>query len=228
MNLCAEKVTSLLTFRRVSFGERTLAACWSPHSAATNFVEDGIVSVAHQQRSAVLGKFVKATCLHQHAGCVRSPKFYRIAKAMRGRMRTPKASAKCGDVVLSISHEVLLEYDASPRRFHSSRSRVWSEPILTLATLCHYLRSGPVGLNLRCHFLQTCSKRFNLPLQTCNSRFQFLDFAMFFEEFVEQHRVHLLIANRFGLAVRIASHQIGIHFSYLLGDQAKSNGLRSI
>ena len=46
-------------------------------------------------------------------------------------------------------------------------------------------------------------------LQLSDDRFLFLHCAMLFEELVEQHRVDLLVADRFGLPLGIASHQIG-------------------
>src|SRR6266536_6418358 len=49
-------------------GKSAPLACWLPHSATTNFSP----FATYQARDAV-GKFVKAECLHQHAGRVRSP-----------------------------------------------------------------------------------------------------------------------------------------------------------
>ena len=51
---------------------------------------------------------------------------------------------------------------------------------------------------------------------------------MFSEEFVEQHRVDLLLARGLGLAVGIASYQIGGCFSHFLGDQAEGKCLSRI
>src|SRR5438552_17527021 len=41
------------------------------------------------------------------------------------------------------------------------------------------------------------------------------------EELIEQHRVYRLVAHGVGLAVGIASHQIGVHLFHLLSDEAK-------
>src|SRR5436190_709670 len=48
-----------------------------------------------------------------------------------------------------------------------------------------------------------------------------LHFAVFFEELVEQHRVHRLVAHGVHLPLGVASHQSGVHFFYLLGHQTK-------
>ena len=48
-----------------------------------------------------------------------------------------------------------------------------------------------------------------------------LHFAVFFEELVEQHRVHRLVAHGVDLTLLIASHQSGVHLFYLLGHQPK-------
>jgi hypothetical protein len=46
-----------------SSGERTLAACWSPHSAATDFsLRDTLNPIVDLQK-----KFVIAKCDHQHS-----------------------------------------------------------------------------------------------------------------------------------------------------------------
>ena len=44
---------------------------------------------------------------------------------------------------------------------------------------------------------------------------------MFFEELVEQHRVHRVVAHCVDFAVLIAHHQIGVYLVYFFGDQAK-------
>ena len=41
--------------------------------------------------------------------------------------------------------------------------------------------------------------------------------AVLFEEFIEQHRVHRLVADSVDLAFSIARHQIGIHLFHILG-----------
>ena len=44
---------------------------------------------------------------------------------------------------------------------------------------------------------------------------------MLLEELIQQHRIDLCVADRFGLALFIASYQIGIDLRYFLSDQAK-------
>ena len=47
---------------------------------------------------------------------------------------------------------------------------------------------------------------------------------MFFEEFVEQHRVYRVVAHGLHLAFVITSHQLRIHLFYFLGDESKHCG----
>jgi hypothetical protein len=49
-----------------------------------------------------------------------------------------------------------------------------------------------------------------------------------FKEFVEQHRIDLLVADRFGLPFNSASNQIRVHLGHFLDDEAKGNRLRRI
>src|SRR5207245_534299 len=44
---------------------------------------------------------------------------------------------------------------------------------------------------------------------------------MLFEELVEQHRVHRLVAHRVSFSVSVASNEIGVHLLHLLGHEAK-------
>ena len=44
---------------------------------------------------------------------------------------------------------------------------------------------------------------------------------MFFEELIEQHRVHLVIAHGVGVSFFVERHQVGICFRHLLGDQTE-------
>src|SRR5207249_5991693 len=44
---------------------------------------------------------------------------------------------------------------------------------------------------------------------------------MFFEELIEQHRVHRFVAHAVGLSVGIASHQIGVDLLHFLGHESK-------
>ena len=49
--------------------------------------------------------------------------------------------------------------------------------------------------------------------------FPLLDFAVLFEELVEQHRVHLVVAHAVGFSLFVAHHQARIHLFYLFGDE---------
>ncbi len=89
------------------------------------------------------------------------------------------------------------------------------------AIVLGHLRRRFARFKLCAHLLQARSKRVNLLLLRVN-------LATCFEKFVEQHRVDLLIADRFGLAVCIASHQIGIHLGHFLSDQSKGERLRRV
>ena len=46
-----------------------------------------------------------------------------------------------------------------------------------------------------------------------------LDFVMFFEEFVEQHRIHCFVADSIRLAFFIADDQIWINLRHIFSDQ---------
>ena len=56
--------------------------------------------------------------------------------------------------------------------------------ISTILFVIYNPRSPLFALDLRCHLLQTRSQRFDLRLLARNGRFQFLEFAMFFEKFI--------------------------------------------
>ena len=68
----AEWTCDSLGNRALVIGERTLAACWSPHSAATNFSEHETAFLRARHCSSDLQNS-KAECRDQHAECVRSP-----------------------------------------------------------------------------------------------------------------------------------------------------------
>ena len=48
-----------------------------------------------------------------------------------------------------------------------------------------------------------------------------LDFAMLFEELIEQHRIDCLVAYRVNFAFGIPSHEVGIHSCHVLSHKAK-------
>src|SRR6266540_4275350 len=78
-----------------------------------------------------------------------------------------------------------------------------------------------IQFNLRAHLLQTSGKNLNLLFLLRDRRFQFLHLAVLFEEFIEQHGVHRVVAHGVNLTVLIAHHQVGVHFGNFLGDQTK-------
>jgi len=82
---------------------------------------------------------------------------------------------------------------------------------------------------LSAHFLNLCGLFFELRGQNSHSffllsygPFQFLHFAVLFEEFVKQHRVHRVVAYGVYFAVRTASYQIRAYLFYILGNQPES------
>src|SRR5262249_1232660 len=82
-------------------------------------------------------------------------------------------------------------------------------------------------LDLRGLFFQGCLQPHYGRLQLSHFLFLRLHLAVFFEELVEQHRVHRLIAYRVRLALVVASHQVWIHLFNLLGDQTElGNAIR--
>src|SRR5205823_5171856 len=89
----------------------------------------------------------------------------------------------------------------------------------TLGILDH-LRCRFARFKLCVHLLEAHSKRFNLLLLTHRIRFQFLYFAVLFEELVEQHRVHRFVAHSVRFALLVTSYEIGIHLFHFLSHQA--------
>ena len=95
-----------------------------------------------------------------------------------------------------------------------------------------HLRRRFARFKLCAHFLQARSKRFNLLLLLCYGRFQSDRRFLFrvisvpapfvlFEELIEQHRVHLVVAHAVGLSFLVAHHQVGIHLFYVLGHKSE-------
>src|SRR2546430_8190293 len=61
----------------------------------------------------------------------------------------------------------------------------------------------------------------NPGVELCDAHLLLLNFTILFEEFVEQHRVHRLIADSARFTLLIARDQAGIYLLDLLGYQAK-------
>ena len=49
---------------------------------------------------------------------------------------------------------------------------------------------------------------------------------MCFQEFVEQHRIHRVVAHRADSAMTVAGYQIRAYLFYFLGNESKSQGTR--
>src|SRR5262249_4467640 len=52
-------------------------------------------------------------------------------------------------------------------------------------------------------------------------RLLFLYFFVLFQKFIEQHRVHLVVAHSVNFAVCIANHEIGIHLGHVLSNETE-------
>ena len=101
------------------------------------------------------------------------------------------------------------------------------------------MRSRSAQFKLIADFLQPRSKRFNLLLlvrDLClelllllsdgrfllrRSGLQVLNCTVLFEEFVEQHRIHRVVANRIDPAFIVGYHQVGVCLGHFLGNQTK-------
>src|SRR5882724_416409 len=83
---------------------------------------------------------------------------------------------------------------------------------------------GAYLLKLCCLLIHRCGEIFHSRFQFCNGRILFLHFAVLFEEFIEQHRVHCFVAYRVGLALFVEYHQVRIYLCHVLGQQTKLRG----
>src|SRR6266542_342568 len=94
--------------------------------------------------------------------------------------------------------------------------------------VAHHFGRTFAQLKLVAHSLQSSSKSFNLLLLFSYDRSLFLylmilffDFAMLFEEFVEQHRVYRVVTHGINLTILVAHHQVRIDRFHVLGNQPK-------
>src|SRR6266498_1010781 len=78
-----------------------------------------------------------------------------------------------------------------------------------------------IQFNLRAHLLQTSGKNLNLLFLLRDRRFQFLHSLMLFEEFVQQHRVHRVVAHGVNFTVLVTHYEVGVHSGHFFGDQTK-------
>jgi hypothetical protein len=90
---------------------------------------------------------------------------------------------------------------------------------------------------MRCRFIQfdLCAHFLNLPglfFHGChearNRSFQFLNFAVFFQEFIQQHRVHCIVANGIRLSFLIRQHQVRINLFHIFGNEPKAVWTRGL
>src|SRR6266540_4285249 len=97
-----------------------------------------------------------------------------------------------------------------------------------LRTAGGHSRCCVVDLKESAHFLQLRCLLLKLRGESCHSLLQFLHFPVFFEEFVEQHGVDLLVAHGFRFAISVRGHKVWIDLGHFLGDQAKRERARRI
>jgi hypothetical protein len=71
------------------------------------------------------------------------------------------------------------------------------------------------------HFLNSSGEGFDLFLLLPRVHLQFLHLAMFFQELIQQHRVHRFVANCANLSVFITTYQIRVHLFYFLSYQTE-------
>ena len=83
-------------------------------------------------------------------------------------------------------------------------------------------------INLRAHLLNLRGLFLQTGVDCLERRFQFLDLLVLFEELVEQHRIHCVVAYGVDLAISVAHHQIRVHVGYFLGNQTKLRRTTSV
>src|SRR6266496_345967 len=98
-----------------------------------------------------------------------------------------------------------------------------------------HLQGTLVQLDLRAHSLNLCSLLFQLRGENFHTFlllgygcFQFLDLAVFFEELVEQHRIHLVVAYAVDFAIATARHEIRAYLFYVLSDESETTWTRRL
>ena len=72
-------------------------------------------------------------------------------------------------------------------------------------------------VQLHAHFLDLRGLLFELLCEERHPLLEHLHFAVFFQELVEQHRVHLVVAHGVGFSLFVAYHQIRNYLFYLFG-----------
>ena len=57
--------------------------------------------------------------------------------------------------------------------------------------------------------------------KSCDRRFQLLSLFVCFEEFIEQHRVHLIVTHAVGFSFFVAHDQVRVHFFNVFGHKSE-------
>jgi hypothetical protein len=103
------------------------------------------------------------------------------------------------------------------RKATAGRRTVWGRRFIPFKSAIERTRCS----ELRIHFLQATSKRFNLLLEAHNHGFLLLVLSVLFEKLVQQHRVYLVVADAVRFSFFVSDHQIGIYLFYFLCNQAE-------
>src|SRR5215211_1944284 len=97
---------------------------------------------------------------------------------------------------------------------------------LRLLIIGDYFRGWPAHLQLRADFLQPSRQAVDLVFLLCQSRLQVLHFLVLFQKFIEDHRVHLVVANAVRFSFLVARHEIRAYLFHLLGNEPKGERAR--
>src|ERR1051325_10920679 len=124
-----------------------------------------------------------------------------------------------------------------PRQFPGTTRRSWhllvrtprlfpftsatSSLLVRLLLVGGQLRRRLFRFQLRTHLPDERSLLFELASQRLNLFLLLLNLLVLFQEFIQQHHIHGIVADSIDLALIIAHHQIRIDLGHVLGDQAK-------
>src|SRR5262245_46899954 len=139
----------------------------------------------------------------------------------------PKRPVRGSTRVDSVFYYLSSSVSRRPRSFARYAAEDITKKQLALIRVFDHSRR-PVHFQLRANLLKASSENFDLLLLFQHSCFQLLHFAMLFEKFVKQHRVHVIVAHAERFALLIANYQLWIHFRHFLSDQTKALCARRI
>jgi len=108
-------------------------------------------------------------------------------------------------IVTSVRAGPTFSGEADPPRTHYSLCTIWTVRSVVSARALTFCRPA----------------RFDLLLVARNGRFQSFDLLMLFEELIEQHRVHCVVAHRVWFPFLVGQHQTVIHLCDLFGNQTE-------